>query len=75
MRDVGEPILSTEEGESNKSKKDVVDMKLKPLDKRTCIEVCDTLEYSDILAWSLYDLTSADVSNKDFFELNDTQAI
>lgn len=68
-------MLSTEEEENNKWKKDIVDKKLIDLDERARDEVCDTFQHSDILAWSLYDLNSADFATKHFFELNDNQPI
>lgn len=49
VTDVGEPMLSTEEVENTKWKKDIID-KLMHLQLRACDEVSDTLEHLDILA-------------------------
>lgn len=70
MKHVCKPMPSTEVGE-NKWKKDIIDEKLIYLDEGARDEVCDTLEHLDIPAWYWYDIKSADVPTKHFFELTD----
>lgn len=74
-KDVCEPMLSTEEAENDKWTKDKIDNKLIHLDKRARDETCDTLEHSETIECSLYDMKSANVPTKHFFELTDNRPI